>query len=128
MIDQGAVQQAIFGALVAQPGMPPVYDDVPEDSAFPYVVIGDDTSIEFDDDCGSGADSTLTIHAWSTYKGRAEAKQILDLIYRTLHRSNLVIAGNVTITIHAEYQATLLDPDGLTRHGVIRFRLLTREA
>lgn len=127
MIDQDALQTAIFTALDGVPGMPPVYDDVPENVPFPYVVIGDDVSAAFDDDCGSGADSMVTIHVWSTYPGRAEAKQILDLIYRTLHRSNLVIAGNVTITIDADYQMTLLDPDGVTRHGVIRFRVLTRE-
>lgn len=127
MIDQDALQAAIFNALDGVPGMPPVYDDVPENVPFPYVVIGDDVSAAFDDDCGSGADSMVTIHVWSTYPGRAEAKQILDLIYRTLHRSNLVIAGNVTITIDADYQMTLLDPDGVTRHGVIRFRVLTRE-
>lgn len=127
MIDQDALQAAIFNALDGVPGMPPVYDDVPENVAFPYVVIGDDVSAAFDDDCGSGADSMVTIHVWSTYPGRAEAKQILELIYRTLHRSNLVIAGNVTITIDADYQMTLLDPDGVTRHGVIRFRVLTRE-
>lgn len=127
MIDQDALQAAIFNALDGVPGMPPVYDDVPENVPFPYVVIGDDVSAAFDDDCGSGADSMVTIHVWSTYPGRAEAKQILDLIYRTLHRSNLVIAGNVTITIDADYQTTLLDPDGVTRHGVIRFRVLTRE-
>lgn len=127
MIDQDALQAAIFNALDGVPGMPPVYDDVPENVPFPYVVIGDDVSAAFDDDCGSGADSMVTIHVWSTYPGRAEAKQILALIYRTLHRSNLVIAGNVTITIDADYQMTLLDPDGVTRHGVIRFRVLTRE-
>lgn len=127
MIDQDALQAAIFNALDGVPGMPPVYDDVPENVPFPYVVIGDDVSAAFDDDCGSGADSMVTIHVWSTYPGRAEAKQILDLIARTLHRSNLVIAGNVTITIDADYQMTLLDPDGVTRHGVIRFRVLTRE-
>lgn len=127
MIDQDALQTAIFTALDGVPGMPPVYDDVPENAPFPYVVIGDDVSAAFDDDCGSGADSMVTIHVWSTYPGRAEAKQILDLIYRTLHRSNLVIAGNVTITIDADYQMTLLDPDGVTRHGIIRFRVLTRE-
>lgn len=127
MIDQDALQAAIFNALDGVPGMPPVYDDVPENVPFPYVVIGDDVSAAFDDDCGSGADSMVTIHVWSTYPGRAEAKQILELIYRTLHRSNLVIAGNVTITIDADYQMTLLDPDGVTRHGVIRFRVLTRE-
>src|SRR5690606_30003967 len=75
MIDQDALQAAVFTALDGVPGMPPVYDDVPENAPFPYVVIGDDVSAAFDDDCGSGADSMVTIHVWSTYPGRAEAKQ-----------------------------------------------------
>lgn len=127
-MNQDAIQKAVYDALVATPGMPPVYDDVPEGAEFPYVVVGDDVTLPFDDDCGSGGDSLITIHAWSTYKGRSEVKQILAQIYSTLHRSNLVIAGSHLITIHFDWQTTLLDPDGLTRHGILRFRLLTREA
>jgi hypothetical protein len=39
---QSAIQSAIYGELVTL-GYP-VYDHVPQGSAFPYIVVGDDTS------------------------------------------------------------------------------------
>ncbi len=126
-MSQLTIQGAIFQALSTEPGMPPVYDDVPQGAAFPYVVIGDDTSIAFDDDCGVGLESTTTIHVWSIHSGRAEVKSIMQLIYNRLHRQNLTgLTDGYVVTMNAEYQDTFLDPDGITRHGVIRFRLLTR--
>lgn len=109
--------QAIVGARV--------YDDVLQPTQFPYVVIGDDTSISWDDDVNNGAESTLTIHAWSRYCGRIEAKRILQAIYDGMHNYRLPITGAYTVLCQAEYQETFLDPDGITRHGVIRFRLIT---
>ena len=123
-MNQVAIQAAIYQALSTLAY--PVYDDVPQNAAFPYIVIGDDTSIPFDDDCNVGAESTITIHVWSIYSGRLEVKQIMNAVYNRLHRQNLSIAGSYSITLNAEYQDTFLDPDGVTRHGVIRFRLLTR--
>lgn len=118
---QAAVYDKLTGGIST-----PVYDDVPQDSAFPYVVIGDDTSIPFDDDCGSGFESTLTLHVWSTHKGRQEVKRIMASIYVTMHRQSLTLPDGYLIMMDFDYQDSFLDPDGVTRHGVIRFRLLTR--
>jgi len=109
--------QALVGARV--------YDNVPQNTEFPYVVIGDDTQVPWDDDVKLGAESTLTIHAWSRYAGRLEAKRILQAIYDGLHNYRLTVTGAHTVLCQAEYQETFLDPDGMTRHGVIRFRLIT---
>lgn len=109
-----------------------VYDDVPQDSTYPYVVIGEEDSTEYNDDVNTGADSDLAIHVWDRPseaaggpQGRRRAKQILQTIYDALNHYELHITGADSILIYAEYQNTFLDPDGITRHGVIRFRLLT---
>ena len=68
-MNQTAIQTAIYQALSTLSY--PVYDDVPQNAAFPYIVIGEDTSIPFDDDCNTGAESTITIHVWSIYSGRS---------------------------------------------------------
>ena len=124
-MNQSDIQAAIFTRLNDQLSTP-VYDDVPQNSAFPYIVIGDDTSIPFDDDCGAGFESTITLHVWSIYKGRKEVKDILGSIYNALHLYDLSINNGYTVLCTFDYQETFLDPDGETRHGVIRFRLLTR--
>lgn len=109
---------------------PAIYDNVPEavdsgsDSVFPYVTIGDDTFLEWDTDNSVGKEATLTIHSWSRYRGRKEVKEIQGAIYDVLHLSNLIITGYYSVLMLSEYSETLVDPDGLTRHGVQRFRLI----
>lgn len=107
-----------------------IYDNVPEavdagsDSVFPYVTIGDDTFLEWDTDNSEGKEGTLTIHSWSRYRGRKEVKEIQGAIYDRLHLSNLIFNGYYSVLMLSEYSETLVDPDGLTRHGVQRFRLI----
>lgn len=123
---QTAIYQRLtnFAPLQALVGQR-IYDDVPQPTQFPYVVIGEDTSIDWSQDCTLGTESTITIHAWSRYYGRIEAKRILQAVYDGLNRYNLPITGADCVNLISEYQETFLDPDGITRHGVIRFRLLT---
>jgi len=59
---QAEIQKAVFDLLVIGVDPTPVYDDVPQGASFPYVVIGDDTSIPWDTDDSVGSESTLTIH------------------------------------------------------------------
>jgi uncharacterized protein (UPF0297 family) len=94
---------------------------------FPFVVIGDDTVAEFDDDDTEGQETTLTIHAWSRSPGKKEVKQVLDAIYNSLHDKALTVTGQMVIYILFEFMETMADPDGLTQHGVIRFRITTQE-
>lgn len=131
------LQQAIldrlegFSALTAllasdpRASRPAIYDHVPQDAAFPYVVVGDTTALEWDTDTSTGHEHTVTLHAWSEYRGRKEVKQIQGELYNALHRHDLSITGEHTVTCEHEYAESLLDPDGITRHGVARFRVLT---
>jgi hypothetical protein len=107
-----------------------VYDSVPQaadagsDLPFPFVTIGDDTAIDWDTDTSVGKEATLTIHSWSRYRGRSEVKQIQGAIYEALHLSNLSVVGYTTVLCLSEFSESLVDPDGLTRHGVQRFRVI----
>lgn len=111
----------------------PVYDEVPDlpegqpDANFPYVVIGDDTAVPFDTDDQQGAEATLTIHVWSRYHGRKEAKDILGEIYRLLNRAKLSIVGYNTVDVLWEFSETFTETDNATRHGVSRYRITLQE-
>jgi hypothetical protein len=122
-MNQVEIQAAIFNTLKTSLGIP-VYDNVPQASAYPYVVIGNDTSIPFDTDNSIGSESTLTIHVWSQYRGKMEVKEILQEIYDQLNRANIAVSDCHLIECIAEFQETFLESDGLTRHGVIRFRII----
>jgi hypothetical protein len=107
-----------------------VYDSVPQaedagsDVAFPYVTIGDDTALDWNTDTSNGKEATITVHSWSRYRGRSEVKEIQGAIYEALHLANITVQGYNLVECWSEYSETLVDPDGLTRHGVQRFRLI----
>tara|TARA_B100000524_G_C23416646_1_gene286345 strand:- start:75 stop:485 length:411 start_codon:yes stop_codon:yes gene_type:complete len=99
-----------------------VYDDVPEGTAYPYIVIGEETAIPTGAKDTDGHEHTLTFHVWSQYRGRKEIKQIMEQIYTILHNVAISITGATLVNIRHEFERTLLESDGITRHGVIRFR------
>ena len=99
-----------------------VFDDVPEGTAYPYVVLGEETAIPVGAKDTDGHEHTLTFHVWSQYRGRKEIKQIMEQIYTLLHNVAITITGATLVNIRHEFERTLLESDGITRHGVIRFR------
>lgn len=127
ILDTFEIQKAIYARLTQRLTVP-VFDDVPQGSPMPYVVIGEGDSEPFDTDDSLGLETDVTIHVWSEYSGRKQVKEIMAQIYGALHRYELVIEGMHTIDCIFEYQDSFLDPDGVTRHGVIRFRLTTEAA
>ena len=110
-----------------------VFDDVPylpvgaPETDFPYVVIGDDTAIAFDTDDQVGMESTVTIHVWSRSGGRKQCKDILSEIYVLLNRASLTTTGYNYIDCLFEFSETFTEDDGITRHGVARYRITLQE-
>ena len=99
-----------------------IYDDVPQGSAYPFVSIGEEQSNEYGTMDLDGMDTALTIHVWSRYDGAKETKDILDRIHTLLHDSSLSVTGFNLVSLRFEFSDIMRDPDGVTRHGVIRFR------
>ena len=126
------LQRAIYSKLDADLSVP-VYDHVPQDadpsdnSAFPYVTIGEDDFNAWDTDDSVGYDVQLTIHVWSRLRGRTQTKQIQQAIYNSLNRSVLTVTNYDFISIDFTFADSAMEPDGITRHGVIRFRCLLDE-
>jgi len=120
-------QKAIYESLTAYAPLTVivtgVYDHVDQGTTFPYVVIGEDGAAEFDTDTEQGAESSITIHSWSRQRGRLDTKQIQEAIYEGLHRQPLTIDDAIFHSMFWEFSDSFLEPDGETRHGVIRFRL-----
>ena len=121
------LQKSIFTALSGNTtGMSganaPVYDDVPEGTDYPYIVIGEETASNNGTKTLDGIEHTLTIHAWSQYRGRREIKEIMQSVYEKLHNTDISISGASLVNIRQEFNTTLAETDGITRHGVMRFR------
>jgi hypothetical protein len=126
------LQQAVYAALAAAPaiqalvGDPPrLYDHVPAATAYPYLTLGETGVADWSNKSFSGAELVLTLHAWSRTRGRQEAKAMLDAAHAVLHRAALSVSGHTLVELAFAGAETLLDEDGLTWHGVARFRALT---
>lgn len=121
------LQAALYDALTtASPSIAGgrIYDDVPEDAAFPYVQIGDSDAVQDDVDCSDGLDETITLHVWSRYRGKKEAKEIIAQIRAELHAVSLTVSGRASANAWVRQSRVVLDPDGLTRHGIVSVRVV----
>ena len=132
---QWAVQQAVYTALTGDAavqaliGNPArVYDHAPQDATFPYVVTGESTAVDWDTKSEDGMEQTLTVHSWSRYRGLSEVKRIMAAVVDALDKQALSVTGHDLVQLRFEFSDTFLDEDGLTRHGVQRFRALTEAA
>lgn len=120
------LQVAVFTALRAAVQPVPVYDAVPQDATFPYAVVGDDSSVDWPVSLDAdGEDIDVTIHLWSRYAGSKEVKELMGKVRAALHdRALPLVAGLSLVSFRCTSERSFTEPDGKTRHGVIRFRAL----
>lgn len=116
--------------LATYAGAPAIFDEVPQvddpssAATFPYVVLGHDTFSPWDTDTETGTEATVTIHTWSRTSDFNEAKRIMQQVYNALHRYDLDVIGFGSVGCDVEFEDAIRDPDGTTRHGLQRFRLV----
>jgi len=128
-IGQFALQSSIYSTLANDNNLTQVlgagvYDEVTEGATYPFVALGEETAVDYSTKDLVGGETTVNIHIWSQYKGSKETKNIMDKIHDLLHDSNLTVSGFNLINLRFEYSDIMRDPDGVTRHGVMRFRAI----
>ena len=101
-----------------------VFDEVVENASYPFVSLGEETAVDYSTKDLDGGEFTINIHVWSQYKGAKQTKEIMDRIHDLLHDSSLSVSGFNLINLRFEFSDILRDPDGVTRHGVMRFRAI----
>lgn len=102
-----------------------IFDDVEEDTAYPYITIGEETAIDAGVKDKDAHQHTITLHIWSRYRGgRREVKEIMEQVFSALHNSDITVSGASLVNIRHEFEQTLVEADGITRHGVMRFRVV----
>ena len=126
------LQKSIFNALdgdsTLQSLVTDVYDFVPESTAFPYVKVGEETSIDNGTKTLQGNEHTLVIHTFSRYRGSKEVKGIMSRIYALLHESSLSVSGASLVNLRFEFSDVIKENDGFTSHGLQRFRAVVYDS
>ena len=128
-IGQFALQSTIFSTLNNDNTLTNtlgagVFDEVLENATYPFVSIGEETAVDYSTKDLDGGEFTINIHVWSQYKGAKQTKEIMDRVHDLLHDSSLSVSGFNLINLRFEFSDILRDPDGVTRHGVMRFRAI----
>jgi len=99
-----------------------VYDAVPDDTALPIVVIGPTSTSDDGSKTLDARDYIFNVDVWSDYRGMKETKNISQRVYTLLHEHDLSVSGANLIDLRCEFSSEVLENDGVTRHGVMRFR------
>ncbi|BCJ86453.1 DUF3168 domain-containing protein [Effusibacillus dendaii] len=123
----GILQTAIYSRLKSSSTLTskaPIFDAVPENQPFPYVTLGDETASDWMlPALQTGQEVVTDVHIWSRYPGYKETKDLMSLVIQTLTEPPLTLDGGFHISYaRVDFQETFRDPDGITRHGVVRFR------
>ncbi len=133
-----ALQAAIYtrlngySTLTSLIGSNQVFDNVPETAAPPYVLVGDDTAIDWSTKNLNGWETTITIHCWDYEKsGRKSVKAIMSAIYDALHdqNTNITVTGFNLIMIRCEFERSVQETSVVGQgneyyHGIQRYRVL----
>ena len=122
------VQQGIYSKLrgdgVLMGMVQGVYDVVPKQVAFPYLVIGDGIKRTLAASEIDGLRCEMVIELFSRAKGRKEALLILDRIYALLHRQVIMVDAVPSLVVRVERAETEMLIDGVTVRGTLRLLLI----
>jgi hypothetical protein len=132
---QVEITKAIIGALRADSalvalladytGTDGVFYHVPQGfDAYPYVVLYDIDLDNDDNSAGFRFNGVINIHSWSDNRDISEIGSVMKAVYDTLHHDEFTMVGYTLVEIHQENEIVLRDPDGITLHGVQRFRIM----
>ena len=129
MLPMSEVQAAVYAALVPALAPVPVLDYAGPNQTYPYATIGELTA-EHNDTLGErGSALEVMVHIWSRQPGMLELQTMMAMAESALHRQTLTLSGGLQwVASMLEYSSTLRDADGVTRHGVMRFRVMVFQA
>lgn len=103
----------------------PQSSDSGSDSEFPYVTIGNDFLLQWNNDQKKGVEGTINIHTWSRARGFHEIKRLQDIIRELFDkRDEMIVSGLDFVTMDFVDSESFPESDGKTFHGVQSFRIL----
>lgn len=127
-----SVQAAVVAALKADAGVGAVvgdriYDRAPGSATFPFVSLGPTLGgTEVETQGGEGWETVVTLDVWSRYApGRKEAADALAAIHAALQNVDLSLSGFTVVMLRLIDSRLMSDEDGVTTHGVARYRIVT---
>lgn len=123
---------AVYAALTAHAGLSDelgskgaVYDNAPAGAPTPYVVIGEETAVDYATALVDAMEHTITVHTFTEEQSRIGVLRLQKQVRAALHEAALTLLAGRCVQIRQEMRQTMRDPDGVSWHGVQRFRAVT---
>lgn len=112
-------------------GTQKVFDFVPDNTAFPFLVMEPKPWEDRGNYTTEGLSAELWIHTWYqpgqsgsfTGRGDKQVQLIQSRIDQLLHKQPLSISGWNTLILRRSLVDIVVDPDNVTRHGIQKFKL-----
>ena len=124
------LQQKMYGLLSSDSldnalgGSGRVFDHIPDNQAFPYVVFGEEDIQNMDSDTHNGFQGTATVRVYTQNTarlGRKQCKEIMSAVWQLLHNAELNMTERNTLNFACVDQQIIKDEDGRTHQGVMIF-------
>lgn len=93
-MSEAALQTALVQTLTAVLSVP-IYDDVPNDATYPYVVIDSLLSVDASGLTNQISRTSVYLTVWSEYQGKAEVLGIMAQITAALHDTSPTLSDGV---------------------------------
>lgn len=126
-----ALQKSIVSTLSSSPdlqsvlGSQGIYDDTPQNASFPYLTLGQSTSLDWSTSTEDGQEHLVTLHVWSRGNGKKEAYSIINLVRDILNKTDLELEDHYLVNLVHEFSEARMDQANRAFHGVVRFRAVT---
>lgn len=124
---QAGLYQALTLAGLTVHDVQPQAADGGSDAPYPCVTVGTVALAPWDTKDRTGFDFSARIHVYSRSGSLRETKDIQSLLYRTLHRGEIAVAGYALVDLLFETGTVLRETDG-SFHGISTFRGLIETA
>jgi hypothetical protein len=96
-----------------------VFDNVPQGTAYPYVVIGLENARDVGTKTLDGKVYNVDIEVWSQYRGQKEIKEVMERVYNLFNNVTISVSGASSVMSFVIATTTLVEADGITRHGIV---------
>ncbi len=104
-----------------------VYDYVPRETPYPYIVYHIATSDEWDTTTDNGDEHSVYVHVFDDREGSKRTKQIMQRVYELLH-DNTAYSLTDHNMVNSRRVMRTVEREGQLYHGVGLFRVVTEES
>ena len=120
--------KAVYVALNTTTGLTGIISEsLSNVDPFPKIWLEDGGADDWSNKDDNGLEAFVNLHVGSQKEGTKEIRGLMDKCHSALHNVDLVLANGQSVLCQFVRHDVVIDSDGITRHGIMRFKLLVSE-